>query len=184
MQTVKAGVLPISGLPCDRDAFWLVRVAVLLGCGLAVSAGPADVELVASAEPKEMTTDDVFQAAEIVGMCLDRQVESVRCAGQFGAAVGKLDLAALVAVGPVARTMATEMRDELLAIARWSIRDYHSFASTGHRPRLLVSLPPFIGTLMLPLSSALDHVGGLHRQTHSPWPGYLMLMAVRRHSSY
>jgi hypothetical protein len=141
VRTVKADVLPISGLPCDRDVFWLVRVAVLLGCGLAVTAGPADVELVASTEPSKMTTDDVFQAAEIVGMCLDRQVESVRCAGQFGAAVGKLDPAALVVVGPVASTMATEMRDELLAIARRSIRDYQSFTSTEHRPRLLVSLP-------------------------------------------
>jgi len=141
VQAVKADVLPKPGLPCDRDASWLVRVAVLLGSGLAVTAGPADVELVASAEPKEMTTDDVLQAREIIWICLDRQVESVRCAGQFGASVRKLDPAALVAVGPVASTMATEMRDELLAIARRSIRDYQSFASTGHRPRLLVSLP-------------------------------------------
>jgi hypothetical protein len=141
VQAVKADVLPKPGLPCDRDASWLVRVAVLLGSGLAVTAGPADVELVASAEPKEMTTDDVLQAREIIWICLDRQVESLRCAGQFGASVRKLDPAALVAVGPVASTMATEMRDELLAIARRSIRDYQSFASTGHRPRLLVSLP-------------------------------------------
>ena len=95
---------------CDRDASWLARVAVLLGSGLAVTAGPADVELVTSAEPKEMTADDVLQAREIVRICLDRQVESVRSAGQFGASVRKLDPAALVAVGPVASTMATEMR--------------------------------------------------------------------------
>lgn len=31
------------------DAFWLVRVAVLLGSGLAITAGPADVEVVTSA---------------------------------------------------------------------------------------------------------------------------------------
>jgi hypothetical protein len=114
---------------------------VLLGSGLAVTAGPADVELVTSAEPKEMTADDVLQAREIVRICLDRQVESVRSAGQFGASVRKLDPAALVAVGPVASTMATEMRDKLLPIARRSIRDYQSFASTEHRPRLLVWLP-------------------------------------------
>ncbi|HKS50951.1 MAG TPA: hypothetical protein VJS67_03690 [Pseudonocardiaceae bacterium] len=99
------------------------------------------MELVASAEPKEMTTDDLLQAREIVRICLDRQVESVRSAGQFSASVRKFDPAALVAVGPVASTMATEMRDELLPIARRSIRDYQSFASTEHRPRLLVWLP-------------------------------------------
>lgn len=69
-------------LPCDRDASWLVRVAVLLGSGLAVTAGPADVELVASAEPKEMTTDDALQAREIVRIYLDRQVKSARCTGR------------------------------------------------------------------------------------------------------
>jgi hypothetical protein len=114
---------------------------VLLGSGLAVTARPADVEVITSAEPKEMTTDDVLQACEVVWICLDRQVESLRCAGQFGASVRELDPAALVAVGPVASTMATEMRDELLPIARRSIRDYQSFASTGHRSRLPVSLP-------------------------------------------
>jgi hypothetical protein len=114
---------------------------VLLGSGLAVTAGPADVELVASAEPDEMTTDDVLQACEIVRICLDRQVESVRCAGQFGASVPKLDPAALVAVGPVTSIVATEMRDELLPVASRTIRDYQSFALTGHGPRLLVSLP-------------------------------------------
>jgi hypothetical protein len=125
------------------------------------------VELVASAEPKEMTTDDVLQAREIVQICLDRQVESVRSTGQFGASVRKFNPAALVAVGPVASTMATEMRDELLPIARRSIRDYQSFALTEHRPRLLVWLP-LIGTyLMLPVSSALDHVDVLLRKTHS-----------------
>jgi hypothetical protein len=44
----------------DRDACCSVRVAVLLGSGHALTAGPAHVEFVASAEPNEMATDDVF----------------------------------------------------------------------------------------------------------------------------
>jgi hypothetical protein len=49
----------------DRDASCSVRVAALRGSGLAVTTGPAHVELVASAEPNEMTTDDVLQVREI-----------------------------------------------------------------------------------------------------------------------
>lgn len=43
---------------CDSSC--LVGITVLLGSGLAVTAGPADVELVASAESNEMTTDDIL----------------------------------------------------------------------------------------------------------------------------
>src|SRR6185437_1883476 len=116
------------------------HVAVLLGSGLAVGAGPAHVELVASAEPNEMATYDVLQARQIVRISLDGQMESVRRAAQLGASVRKLNPAALVAVGPLATITTTEMRDKLLSVARRSISDYQSLASTGHRPRLLVSL--------------------------------------------
>ena len=114
---VKADLLPT--LACPRS----IRVAALLGSGLAITAGPAHVELVASAEPNEMATDDVLQVHEIVLICPDRQVESVRRAKQLSASVRELDPAASVAVGPLASITATKMRDELLPVTRRSIRD-------------------------------------------------------------
>jgi DNA-directed RNA polymerase subunit K/omega len=82
------------------------------------------VELVASAEPNEMATDDVLQVRKIVLISPDRQVESVRRARQLSASVPELDPAASVAVGPLASITATEMRDELFPVTRRSISDY------------------------------------------------------------
>jgi hypothetical protein len=53
-------------MPSGRNASCSIRVAVLVGSGLAVTARPAHVELVASAEPNEMATDDVLQVREFV----------------------------------------------------------------------------------------------------------------------
>jgi hypothetical protein len=117
-RAVKADLLPT--LTCPRS----IRVAALLGSGLSVTAGPAHVELVASAEPNEMATDDVLQVRKIVLISPDRQVESVRRARQLSASVPELDPAASVAVGPLASITATEMRDELFPVTRRSISDY------------------------------------------------------------
>lgn len=142
----------------DRDACCSVRVAVLLGSGHALTAGPAHVEFVASAEPNEMATDDVLQVREIVLISPDRQVECIRRARQLSASVRELDPAASVAVGPLASITATEMRDELLPVTRRSISDYQGFASIGFQPCLLVSLP-LMGTRRLALLRRIDAVG-------------------------
>ena len=115
-------MLDAMAMPANRAASCSVRVALLRGPRLAATAGPPHVELVASAEPNEMTTNDVLQARQIVRISMDGQLESVRRARQLDASVGKRDPAALVAVGPLATVTATEMRDELLPVARRSIR--------------------------------------------------------------